>query len=308
MPRPRQRRSATSAPSILQAPAGGTTGPARAAAGGRWSRELVQHDRPAPRSSFHGGCRRRRVARATCRHSFWWDGDNCARSLTANKRSPGLRKFFALGGILLVRRRGVPDDRRRRRRGRARSAAPHREQIARAPLTRARSRRGGPRPFKSYYRSSAGGGRRPAHARRDRARQPDAGHLLLHDIGGALARGATGAWENPSSPAPIGSASAPSRLRGPTSRCKYSAAITGRPGTRALPDAPPRRSAHPRGVGRLGGTPSSASTRRTCGPAPWPPSLRGVLVLLSLGVLVAHELRAGASARPRHRPSPVSSP
>lgn len=172
--------------------AGGTTGPARATAAGRWSWELVQRtSAPARLKPTHV---RADDASVVDGPFLWWSGEAPLLPLSAQEIS-GLRRFFALGGVLLVDDAGASEDGSASAFGRS-----AREQVARVlPDT-------SPIPigaehvvFKSFYLLRRAEGRVAGARTLDaivRGGQPQV-LFSSHDLGGALARGATGAWELP---------------------------------------------------------------------------------------------------------------
>lgn len=171
---------------------GGVTGAARVSAPARWSWELVQ------RTSAPGRLKPTQVRAddpAVVDAPFLYlSGENGLNTFTPQEVS-GLRKFFALGGILLVDDAGVSDDGVPSAFGRT-----AREQIARVlPDT-------SPIPlgpdhvvFKTFYLLRRAEGRVAGPKTLDAIVRGGQVQVLFssHDIGGALARGATGAWENP---------------------------------------------------------------------------------------------------------------
>src|SRR3954470_17511722 len=87
--------------------AGGTTGPARATAAGRWSWELVQ--RTSAPARLKPTQIRADDASVVDGPFLWWSGDAALLPLSPQEIA-GPRRFFALGGILLVDDAGVSDD------------------------------------------------------------------------------------------------------------------------------------------------------------------------------------------------------
>jgi hypothetical protein len=174
--------------------AGGTTGPARPSAAPRWSWELVQRT-SAPARMKPSQVRADDPAIADGPF-LWWSGEVAVSPLSPQEIA-GLRRFFALGGVLLVddagAREGVED-----------SAGPFgrsaREQLKRVlPDTSPIALGADHVLFKSYYLLKRAEGRVAGPRTLDaivRAGQPQV-IFSSHDIGGALARGATGAWEQP---------------------------------------------------------------------------------------------------------------
>lgn len=177
-------------PRILQV--GGVTGPARATAPSRWSWELVQ--RTSAPARLKPSVVRADDAAVVDGPFLWLSGESALTPFTPQEIA-GLRKFFGLGGILLVDDAGVADD-----------GAPSafgktaREQIARvlpdtSPIALGQEHV----VFKSFYLLRRAEGRVAGPRTLDAIVRGGQAQVLFssHDIGGALARGATGAWENP---------------------------------------------------------------------------------------------------------------
>jgi hypothetical protein len=177
--------------------AGGTTGPARATAGGRWSWELVQ--RTSAPARLKPTSVRADDASVVDSPFLWWSGDTALTPLTANEIA-GLRKFFALGGVLLVDDAGVPDDSTAENPKTSAFSKTAREQIARVlPETSPIPLAADHVLFKSYYLLKRAEGRVAGPRTLDAIIRGGQTQVIFssHDLGGALARGATGAWENP---------------------------------------------------------------------------------------------------------------
>lgn len=172
--------------------AGGTTGAARKTAASRWSWELIQRtSAPARLKSTQVRADDPGLVDGPF---LWWSGSTSLTPLTPQEVT-GLRKFFALGGILLVDDAGVTDE------GEpsafSRSA---REQIARVlPDTSPIALGSDHVLFKSFYLLKRAEGRVAGSRTLDAIVRGGQTQVIFssHDIGGALARGATGAWENP---------------------------------------------------------------------------------------------------------------
>ncbi len=177
-------------PRILQV--GGVTGAARATAPARWSWELVQ------RTSAPARLKPTQVRAddpAVVEGPFLWlSGENALTPLSPQEIA-GLRKFFALGGLLLVddaapREDGSPSAFGKSAREQLARVLPDTSPISLGPdhvvfrtfylLRRAEGRIAGPKNLEAIVR----GGQAQVI-------------FSTHDLGGALARGATGAWENP---------------------------------------------------------------------------------------------------------------
>ncbi|HVJ93232.1 MAG TPA: DUF4159 domain-containing protein [Labilithrix sp.] len=178
--------------------AGGTTGPARASAGARWSWELVQRtSAPARLKPTQVRASDPGVVDAPF---LWWSGD-IALSPLSPQEIAGLRRFFALGGVLLVDDAGAPEDSSSE--GRSSSSAfgrSAREQIARIlPDASPIALEPDHVLFKSYYLLKRAEGRVAGPRTLDAIVRGGRTQVIFssHDIGGALARGATGSWEYP---------------------------------------------------------------------------------------------------------------
>jgi len=172
--------------------AGGLTTPARASAAARWSWELIQ--RTSAPARLKPTIVRADDASVVDTPFLWFSGD---AGLTAFSPAEvaGLRKFFGLGGVLLVDDAGVTDDG-----GPSHFGKTAREQIARvlpdtSPIAL------GPEHviFKSYYLLRRAEGRVAGGRTLDAIVRGGQAQVIFssHDLGGALARGATGAWEHP---------------------------------------------------------------------------------------------------------------
>jgi hypothetical protein len=171
---------------------GGVTGAARASAPARWSWELVQRT-SAPARQKPTQVRADDPAVVDSPFLFL-SGDKALTAFTAPEIE-GLRKFFALGGVLLVDDAGVTEEGTTSAFGRT-----AREQIARTlPDTSPISLDANHVIFKTYYLMQRAEGRVAGPKTLDAIVRSGRLQVLFssHDIGGALARGVTGAWENP---------------------------------------------------------------------------------------------------------------
>lgn len=172
--------------------AGGTTGPARATAPARWSWELVQ--RTSAPARLKPTQVRADDAGVVDGPFLWWSGDAPVSPLSPQEIA-GLRRFFALGGILLVDDAGASDEGTASGFGRT-----AREQIARIlPDTSPIALGADHVLFKSFYLLKRAEGRVAGPRTLDAVVRGGQTQVIFssHDLGGALARGATGAWENP---------------------------------------------------------------------------------------------------------------
>jgi hypothetical protein len=172
--------------------AGGTSGAARASAGVRWSWELVQ--RTSAPAKLKPTQVRADDPGIVDGPFLWWSGEAALSPLTPQEIA-GLRRFFALGGILLVDDAGAGEDGRPSAFGRT-----AREQVARilpdtSPIAL------GPEHvlFKSFYLLKRAEGRVLGPKTLDAVVRGGQAQVVFssHDLGGALARGVTGAWEQP---------------------------------------------------------------------------------------------------------------
>jgi len=171
---------------------GNQTGPARSTAPARWSWELVQ--RTSAPARLRPSLVRADDPAIVDAPFLYWSGDSETAPLTSAELT-GLRRFFALGGVLLV------DDAAPGPRGEqsafARSA---RREIARAlpdtiPVTLGVDHV----IFRTFYLLRRAEGRVEGPASLDAIVRGGQAQVLFsaHDLGGALARGATGSWEQP---------------------------------------------------------------------------------------------------------------
>jgi len=175
--------------------AGGTVGPARATAGARWSWELVQRtSAPARLKPTHVRADDPSLADGPF---LWWSGDSALSPLTPQEIA-GLRKFFGLGGILLVDDAGAADDGTPSAFGKT-----ARTEVARIlPDASPIALNVEHVLFKSFYLLKRAEGRVAGPRTLDAIVRGGQTQVIFssHDLGGALARGATGAWENPVTP------------------------------------------------------------------------------------------------------------
>ncbi|HVH42292.1 MAG TPA: DUF4159 domain-containing protein [Labilithrix sp.] len=175
--------------------AGGTTGPARGSAAGRWSWELVQ--RTSAPARLKPTQVRADDSGVVDGPFLWWSGDAALTPLSPQEIS-GLRRFLSLGGVLLVDDAGVSDDGTPSAFGRTARA-----QIARIlPDTSPIALGSDHVLFKSFYLLKRAEGRVAGSRTLDAIVRGGQTQVVFssHDLGGALARGATGAWENPVTP------------------------------------------------------------------------------------------------------------
>lgn len=172
--------------------AGGTTGPAWVTAPARWSWELVQ--RTSAPARLKPTEVRADDPSAVDAPFLWWSGRARVSALSPQEVA-GLRKFFALGGVLLVDDADPSADDRPSAFGQS-----AREQIARVlPDTSPIALGADHVLFKSYYLLRRAEGRVAGSRSLDAIVRGGQTQVVFspYDVGGALARGATGAWENP---------------------------------------------------------------------------------------------------------------
>jgi hypothetical protein len=172
---------------------GGITGAARPTAPARWSWELMQ--RTSAPARLKPTSVRADDAAVVDGPFLWLSGDQALQPFSPQEIA-GLRKFFGLGGILLVDDAGVNDEGAPSAFGRT-----AREQIARvlpdsSPIALAPEHV----VFKSYYLLRRAEGRVAGPRSLDVIVRGGQTQVIFssHDLGGALARSpATGVWENP---------------------------------------------------------------------------------------------------------------
>jgi hypothetical protein len=171
---------------------GNETGPARTTAPARWSWELVQ--RTSAPARLRPSLVRADDPAIVDAPFLYWSGESEVAPLTSAEMS-GLRRFFALGGVLLV------DDAAPGDHGEpsafARSA---RRQIARVLPDATPIALGADHViFRTFYLLRRAEGRVEGPASLDGIVRGGQAQVIFseHDLGGALARGASGMWEHP---------------------------------------------------------------------------------------------------------------
>jgi hypothetical protein len=125
---------------------------------------------------------------------LWLSGETALQSLSPQEIT-GLRRFFSLGGVLLVDDAAVNEDGAASAFGRT-----AREQVARVlPDTSPIALAADHVIFKTFYLLRRAEGRVAGPKTLDAIVRGGRAQVVFssHDLGGALARGATGAWENP---------------------------------------------------------------------------------------------------------------
>jgi hypothetical protein len=171
---------------------GHQTGPAHLAAPARWSWELVR--RTSAPARLKPSLVRADEGAITDAPFVYWSGDGPVAPLTTPEIS-GLRRFFALGGVMLVDDAGVDDAGTPSAFGKG-----ARHEIARVlpestPITIADEHV----VFRTFYLLRRAEGRVMGPKTLEAIVRGGAAQVFFssHDIGGALARGATGVWEFP---------------------------------------------------------------------------------------------------------------
>jgi hypothetical protein len=169
---------------------GNQTGPARATAPGQWSWELVQ--RTSAPARLHPSVVRADDPAVVDAPFLYWSGDSEVAPLTSGEIA-GLRRFFALGGVLLVDDAGAGEQGQPSSFGRS-----ARREIGRAlpdgtPIAIGTDHV----VFRTFYLLRRAAGRVEGPASLDAIVRGGQAQVLFseHDIGGALARGASGIWE-----------------------------------------------------------------------------------------------------------------
>jgi hypothetical protein len=172
--------------------AGGTTDAAHPSAPVRWSWELVQRTSAPARLK---ATMVRADEQAIVDEPFlYWSGSAALNDLTSGEIA-GLRKFFSLGGILLVDDAGVGNQGEQSAFGRT-----ARQQIARVlPDSAPISVNAENVIFRTFYLLRRAEGRVAGPKTLDAIVRGGTAQVIFtsHDLGGALARGATGVWEMP---------------------------------------------------------------------------------------------------------------
>jgi hypothetical protein len=171
---------------------GNQTGPARSTAPARWSWELVQ--RTSAPARLRPSLVRADDPAIVDGPFLYWSGDSEVSPLTGAETA-GLRKFFALGGVMLV------DDAAAGEHGEtsafARSA---RREIARVLPDHTPISLGTEHViFRTFYLLRRAEGRVEGPPALEGIVRGGQAQVLFseHDLGGALARGASGVWEHP---------------------------------------------------------------------------------------------------------------
>ncbi len=171
---------------------GNQTGPARASAPARWSWELIQ--RTSAPARLRPTLVRADDPTIVDAPFLYWSGDGEVGPLTAAEIS-GLRRFFALGGVMLVDDAGA---------GNGGEVSPFgrstRREIARVLPDGTPIAIGADHVvFRTFYLLRRAVGRVEGTASLDAIVRGGQAQVLWseHDLGGALARGPSGTWEQP---------------------------------------------------------------------------------------------------------------
>lgn len=171
--------------------AGGTTGAARPSGPARWSWELVQRtSAPAKRTPTPIRADDPHVTDAPF---LYWSGDAALSPLTTQE-IVGLRRFFALGGVMFVDDAGASAEGRPSAFGEG-----ARRELSRVlPDTVPISIGDGHVVMRSFYLLRRPEGRVEGPKTLDAIVKSGQAQVIFssHDVGGALARGQTGVWEH----------------------------------------------------------------------------------------------------------------
>jgi hypothetical protein len=171
---------------------GSQTGPARATAPARWAWELIQ--RTSAPARLHPSVVHADDAAIVDGPFAYWSGDAEVAPLT-NAEVGGLRRFFSLGGVLLVDDAGAGDHGEPSAFGRD-----ARREIARVLPDSAPIAIGTDHVvLRTFYLLRRAEGRVQGPPSLDAIVRGGQAQVLFseHDLGGALARGASAAWEHP---------------------------------------------------------------------------------------------------------------
>lgn len=171
---------------------GNQTGPARATAPGRWSWELIQ--RTSAPARLHPTVVRADDPAIVDAPFLYWSGDADVAPLTSAEIA-GLRRFFSLGGVLLVDDAGAGD-----RGEKSPFGIGARREIARVlpdgtPIVLGTDHV----LFRTFYLLRRAEGRVEGPPSLDAIVRGGQAQVLFseHDLGGALARSPAGVWEHP---------------------------------------------------------------------------------------------------------------
>lgn len=171
---------------------GNQTGPARATAPAHWAWELIQ--RTSAPARLHPTVVRADDPAVVEAPFLYWSGDGELEPLTAAEIA-GLRRFFALGGVLLADDAAPGDHGEPSAFGRS-----ARREIARV-LPDSSPIAIGPEHvvFRTFYLLRRAEGRVEGTPTLDAVVRGGQAQVIFseHDLGGALARGASGIWEQP---------------------------------------------------------------------------------------------------------------
>ena len=174
---------------------GSQVGPARASAPARWAWELVQ--RTSAPARLHPSVVHADDPAIVDSPFLYWSGDAEVAPLTSAEIA-GLRRFLALGGILFVDDAGAGDRGEPSAFGRG-----ARREIARVLPDTAPIALGTDHViFRTFYLLRRAEGRVEGPPSLDAIVRGGQAQVLFseHDLGGALARGASGMWDHPVQP------------------------------------------------------------------------------------------------------------
>lgn len=171
---------------------GATTTAARTSAPGRWSWELIQ--RTSAPARLRPSTVRADDAAITDGPFVYWSGEAAVAPLTSAEVA-GLRRFFALGGVMLVDDASPRDDGTPGPFGRSARNELARVLPSAAPISIAADNV----VFRTFYLLRRAEGRVAGTKTLDAIVRGGTVEVIFssHDLGGALARGATGVWEMP---------------------------------------------------------------------------------------------------------------
>ena len=171
---------------------GNQTGPAHESAPGRWAWELMQ--RTSAPARLHASVVRADDPAVVLSPFLYWSGDAEVAPLTGAEIA-GLRRFFALGGVMLVDDAGAGERGDESPFGRG-----ARREIARVLPDATPVALGAEHVvFRTFYLLRRAEGRVQGPASLDAIVRGGQAQVIFseHDLGGALARGASGTWERP---------------------------------------------------------------------------------------------------------------
>ncbi len=171
---------------------GSQSGPARASAPAHWAWELVQ--RTSAPARLHPSVVHADDPAIVDSPFLYWNGDAELAPLTSAEIA-GLRRFLSLGGILLVDDAGAGDHGEPSAFGRSARREMARVLPDTAPITLGTDHV----IFRTFYLLRRAEGRIEGPPSLDAIVRGGQAQVLFseHDLGGALARGASGMWDHP---------------------------------------------------------------------------------------------------------------